>query len=264
MGVRRLAVGPSTLGLPSVGFIPCRCGRDSVSGPESPARRIVPLDVERCPGRRRGGLEAVDAGGRPWRRPVSTARNRIGWSCRSFSGRAGRRRSSSASWCAPPPSCGRRRRRPARRRLRPGVPAGARRGGSLRARLAGAGHRDGAVAELSLDETVRCRRLPTQRQCRAHAPSRRHRHAQRGGPVTAVRSRWTPGQARRTDRLLGRLVALHPSFHWPGRPRTAATSSRGLDTWPGPALSPSLAPAIRTRSTRRWSSPIRCRTSRAP
>ena len=263
MGVRRLAVGPSTLGLPSVGFIPCRCGRDSISGPcisrpahRSARRRALPwTSARRARGR---GRRAVV----PWRRPFdgeesdrvelslvlgpgrpptelvgelvrATAELRPApapaGSSSTSTRRAGRRktwwRPPGSTGCGPPGRCGRR-----------------------------------AVARRD----CRADALPSQRQCRAHAPSRRHRHAQRGGPVTAVRSpldAWPgppDGPAPRPP-----CRSTSPST---ARPRPAPQSPVAEDSTPGPgaALSPSLAPAIRTRSTRRWSSPIRCRTSRAP
>jgi hypothetical protein len=170
MGVRRLAVGPSTLGLPTVGFIPCGCGSDSVSGPESPARAHR---AARCRTLSRTSTRRAPGRGR-WRscRGVGTLRRRGGIGSRGVVARFGTRPATSDR---------------ARRRLRPGVPAGARSGGGLRARLAGAAHpgRCGRRAVGRRD----CRAgAPSQRQRRAHAPSRRHRHAQRGGPVTAVRS----------------------------------------------------------------------------
>ena len=190
MGVRRLAVGPTTLGLPTVGSIPCRCGHDSVSGPESPAlahrsarRRALPWTSARrprgrgrqrsCRGigpfRRRGGIGSGGVVARSGARPATDRAHR----------RAGARHRRAR---------GQRRCRSPHRRLRPGVPAGARRGGGLRARLAGAGHRrwcDGrSVARRGRPAGAGA---PTRLQCRAQAPSRRHRVAQRGGSVAAVR-----------------------------------------------------------------------------
>lgn len=189
MGVRRLAAGPSTLGSPTVGFIPCGCG--SVSGPESPARAHR---AARCRTLSRTSTRRAPGRGR-WRsyRGVGTLRRRGGIGSRGVVARFGTRPATSdrahrrAGAFHHRRARGQRRRRPSRRRLRPGVPAGARSGGGLRARLAGAAH-PGRWGRRAVARRDCCAGAPSQRQRRAHAPSRRHRHAQRGGPVTTVRS----------------------------------------------------------------------------
>jgi hypothetical protein len=330
MGVRRLAVGPSTLGLPTVGFIPCRCGRDSVSGTESPARahraarcRAPPRTSARRP-RGRGRRRSCRGVG-PFRRRGGIGSGGVVARSRAWPAADGGRRRAGARHRH---ARGRRRRRSSRRRLRPGVPAGARRAGRVRARLAGAGHsgRCGRRAVARRD----CRAgacAPSQRQCRAHARSRRHRHAQRGGPVTAVRSPldawpgppdgpaprppcrsaplfrcrlapvnapapragvaedstpgpwgafsrvrgWGPGHPSRPPvaRPASPTIASASSGRWGRsscpehqtgrvdgaggrRSRVARPTIPRVNAWPGRRAQPSLAPAIRTRSTRRW------------
>ena len=179
-----------------------------------PPGRIVPLDVERCPGRRRGGLEAVDAGGRalasarfdgaeesdrvelslvlgPSRPPTELVGELVRATAALAAGAGAGRLVVDFD-----PAC----------RLAQDVVAAS--GLDWRVRAT----RDGAVAELSLDESVPP--VPTP----PHNASVVRTHP-RGvtvmpsaeGPSLRSDPRWTPGQARRTDRLLGRLVAQRRS-----------------------------------------------------
>jgi len=176
--------------------------------------RIVPLDVERCPGRRRGGLEAVDAGGRaiasahfdgaeesdrvelslvlgPSRPPTELVGELVRATAALAAGAGAGRLVVDFD-----PAC----------RLAHEVVAAS--GLDWRVRAT----RDGAVAELSLDESVPPVPAPP------HNASVVRTHA-RGvtvlpsaeGPSLRSDPRWTPRQARRTDRLLGRLVAQRRS-----------------------------------------------------
>jgi hypothetical protein len=77
--------------------------------------------------------------------------------------------------------------------------------------------RDGAVAELSLDETVAPAPPRNASVVRTHPPGVTVMPSAEG-PSLRSDPRWTPGQARRTDRLLGRLVALHRSSTARSRP----------------------------------------------
>jgi hypothetical protein len=72
--------------------------------------------------------------------------------------------------------------------------------------------RDGAVAELSLDETVAPAPMPRRNASvvRTHPPGVTVMPSAEGRSLRSD-PRWTPGQARRTDRLLGRLVAQRRS-----------------------------------------------------
>jgi hypothetical protein len=70
----------------------------------------------------------------------------------------------------------------------------------------------GAVAELSLDETVAPAPIPRRNASvvRTHPPGVTVMPSAEG-PSLRSDPRWTPSQARRTDRLLGRLVAQRRS-----------------------------------------------------
>lgn len=189
--------------------------------PYLPPGRIVPLDVERCPGRRRGGLEAVDAGGRalasarfdgaeesdgvelslvlgPSRPPTELIGELVRATAELAAGAGAGRLVVDFD-----PAC----------RLAQDVVAAS--GLDWRVRAT----RDGAVAELSLDETVAPTPLPPRNASvvRTHPPGVTVMPSAEG-PSLRSDPRWTPGQARRTDRLLGRLVALHRSSTARSRP----------------------------------------------
>jgi hypothetical protein len=182
--------------------------------PNLPRGRIVPLDVAPRPGRRQGALEAVDAGGRA----VASARfdgaeasDRVELSLVLGPGRprtevVGELVRAIATLAAGAgagrlvvdfdPAC----------RLAQDVLAAS--GLDWRVRAT----RDGAVAELSLDETVAPAPVPRRNASvvRTHAPGVTVMPSAEG-PSLRSDPRWTPGQARQTDRLLGRLVAQRRS-----------------------------------------------------
>jgi hypothetical protein len=182
----------------------------------------VPLDIAPCPGRRQGALEAVDAGGRavasarfegaeasdrvemslvlgPGRRPPTELIGELVRATAALAAGAGAGRLVVDF----DPAC----------RLAQAVVAAS--GLDWRVRAT----RDGAVAELSLDETVAPTPVPPRNASvvRTHPPGVTVMPSAEG-PSLRSDPRWTPGHARRTDRLLGRLVALHRSTTARSRP----------------------------------------------
>jgi hypothetical protein len=185
----------------------------------------VPLDITPCPGRRQGALEAVDAGGRA----VASARfdgaeasDRVEMSLVLGPGRPpteliGELVRATAALAAGAganrlvvefdPVC----------RLAHAVMAAS----GLDWRVGAT--RDGAVAELSPDETVAPTPAPPRNASvvRTHPPGVTVMPSAEG-PSLRSDPRWTPVRARRTERLLGRLVVLH---------RSSTTSAASGDVW---------------------------------
>jgi hypothetical protein len=85
---------------------------------------------------------------------------------------------------------------------------------------------DGAIAELSLDESVGQAPVPPRNASvvRTHPPGVTVMPSAEG-PSLRSDPRWTPGQARRTDQFLGRLVAQRRSSD--AGPRRTRPTHRG-------------------------------------